>query len=170
MRTSRRRWSVYTTCRSTTRPTRCRGRCGSPPDRIRRRSLPRRRLREPASGSITETRPAGSRFTNALTRSTASVISPIESGRHATSAKTLKRLAEALDARAVIGFEFSSNGRSKHELVALQGRPAPFLDFYCACSRSKTCWLLEPRADSIRTRPSNTSSSRNARMSFSCAR
>ena len=69
--------------------------------------------------SITETRPAGSRFTNALTRSTASVISPIESGRHATSAKTLKRLAEALDARAVIGFEFSSNGRSKHELVAL---------------------------------------------------
>lgn len=50
---------------------------------------------------------------------TASVISRIESGQHATSAKTLKRLAEALDARAVIGFEFSSNGKPKHELVVL---------------------------------------------------
>jgi ribosome-binding protein aMBF1 (putative translation factor) len=50
---------------------------------------------------------------------TASVISRIESGQHATSARTLKRLAEALDARAVIGFEFSSNGKPKHELVVL---------------------------------------------------
>src|SRR5947209_4907703 len=37
---------------------------------------------------------------------TASVISRIESGQHATSARTIKRLAEALGGRAVLGFEF----------------------------------------------------------------
>ena len=52
-------------------------------------------------------------------RTTASVISRIESGQHATSVRTIKRLAEALDARAVIGFEFGSDCGAKHELVAL---------------------------------------------------
>ncbi len=50
---------------------------------------------------------------------TPSVISRIESGQHATSARTLKRLAEALDARAVVGFEFDSSADAKHELVVL---------------------------------------------------
>ena len=39
---------------------------------------------------------------------TKSVISRIESGRHRTSTDTLRRLAEALDGHAVIGFEFDS--------------------------------------------------------------
>jgi ribosome-binding protein aMBF1 (putative translation factor) len=52
-------------------------------------------------------------------RTTPSVISRIESGQHATSARTLKRLAGALDARAVIGFEFAGDGGAKHELVVL---------------------------------------------------
>jgi len=39
---------------------------------------------------------------------TKSVISRIESGQHRTSMDTLRRLAEALDGHAVIGFEFGS--------------------------------------------------------------
>ncbi len=50
---------------------------------------------------------------------TASVISRIESGQHTTSAKTLKRLGEALDGQAVIGFDFGSEKRPKRELVSL---------------------------------------------------
>jgi ribosome-binding protein aMBF1 (putative translation factor) len=50
---------------------------------------------------------------------TPSVISRIESGQHATSAKTLKRLAEALDAHAVLGFDFGSADDPEHELVVL---------------------------------------------------
>ncbi len=50
---------------------------------------------------------------------TASVISRIESGQHATSARTLKRLAEALDAQAVLGFRFGSVAKPQHELVVL---------------------------------------------------
>jgi ribosome-binding protein aMBF1 (putative translation factor) len=50
---------------------------------------------------------------------TASVISRIESGQHASSAKTLKRLGEALGGHAVIGFDFGSAKRPKRELVAL---------------------------------------------------
>lgn len=50
---------------------------------------------------------------------TASVISRIESGQHATSAKTLKRLGEALGGHAVIGFDFGSAKRPKRELVSL---------------------------------------------------
>lgn len=38
---------------------------------------------------------------------TASAVSRIESGQHATSARTLKKLGDALGARAVLGFEFS---------------------------------------------------------------
>ncbi len=50
---------------------------------------------------------------------TASVISRIESGQHATSSRTLKRLAEALDARAVLGFEYGGAESPRHELVVL---------------------------------------------------
>ena len=39
---------------------------------------------------------------------TASVISRIESGQHATSIKTLARLAHALDASAVVGLRYAS--------------------------------------------------------------
>lgn len=50
---------------------------------------------------------------------TPSVISRIESGQHATSSRTLKRLAEALDARAVLGFEYGADANPRHELVVL---------------------------------------------------
>jgi ribosome-binding protein aMBF1 (putative translation factor) len=39
-------------------------------------------------------------------RSTKSVISRIESGRHRTNTDTLRRLAEALGGHAVVGFQF----------------------------------------------------------------
>ena len=48
---------------------------------------------------------------------TASVISRIESGQHRTSTETLRRLAEALEGRAVFGFEF--DGAEDQELVRL---------------------------------------------------
>lgn len=50
---------------------------------------------------------------------TASAISRIESGQHATSAQTLKKLASAFGARAVLGFEFGPAKRPERELVAL---------------------------------------------------
>lgn len=50
---------------------------------------------------------------------TASVISRIESGQHAISSRTLKKLAEALGARAVLGFEFESDEDPERELVVL---------------------------------------------------
>jgi len=50
---------------------------------------------------------------------TASVVSRIESGQRATSARTLKKLAEALEARAVLGFRFGSDAEAQHELVVL---------------------------------------------------
>ncbi|HEY1689175.1 MAG TPA: helix-turn-helix transcriptional regulator [Solirubrobacteraceae bacterium] len=50
---------------------------------------------------------------------TASVISRIESGQHATSARTLKRLAEALDGHALFGFDFGTESEPARELVAL---------------------------------------------------
>jgi len=49
---------------------------------------------------------------------TKSVISRIESGQHRTSTDTLRRLAEALDGHAVIGFEFGS-GSPPSDLVRL---------------------------------------------------
>ena len=49
---------------------------------------------------------------------TASVISRIESGRHVTSFRTLHRLADALEARAVLGFEYHGD-EQQHELVFL---------------------------------------------------
>jgi len=50
---------------------------------------------------------------------TASAISRVESGQHATSPQTLKKLANAFGARAVLGFEFGSAKRPERELVAL---------------------------------------------------
>jgi ribosome-binding protein aMBF1 (putative translation factor) len=50
---------------------------------------------------------------------TASAISRIESGQHATSLAILKKLAAALGARAVFGFEFGSIEEPERELVVL---------------------------------------------------
>jgi ribosome-binding protein aMBF1 (putative translation factor) len=50
---------------------------------------------------------------------TASVISRIESGQHRTSTETLRRLAEALEGHAVLGFEFGTARRPEQELVRL---------------------------------------------------
>ncbi len=50
---------------------------------------------------------------------TKSVISRIESGQHRSGTDTLRRLAEALDGHAVIGFEFDSKQPSDAELVRL---------------------------------------------------
>jgi ribosome-binding protein aMBF1 (putative translation factor) len=50
---------------------------------------------------------------------TKSVISRIESGQHRTSTDTLRRIAEALEGRAVIGFEFESDGARQPDLVRL---------------------------------------------------
>jgi DNA-binding XRE family transcriptional regulator len=50
---------------------------------------------------------------------TASAISRIESGQHVTSARTLKKLGNALGARAVLGFEFGSAEHPERELVVL---------------------------------------------------
>ncbi len=50
---------------------------------------------------------------------TASAISRIESGQHATNARTLMRLAEALDARAVLGFEYGPSTKPQRQLVVL---------------------------------------------------
>ncbi len=51
--------------------------------------------------------------------STASVISRIESGQHRTSTETLRRVAEALEGRALLGFEFTTAGEADRELVTL---------------------------------------------------
>lgn len=48
-----------------------------------------------------------------------SAISRIESGQHATTARTLKKLAEALEARAVVGIEFGPTKHPERELVVL---------------------------------------------------
>lgn len=50
---------------------------------------------------------------------TASAISRIESGQHATSSQTVKKLADAFGARAVLGFEFGSATHPQRELVVL---------------------------------------------------
>jgi ribosome-binding protein aMBF1 (putative translation factor) len=50
---------------------------------------------------------------------TASVISRIESGQHRTSTETLRRLAEALEGNAVVGFEFGTHAQPEREFVAL---------------------------------------------------
>lgn len=50
---------------------------------------------------------------------TKSVISRIESGQHRSGTDTLRRLAEALDGHAVIGFEFDSDDAPRSDLVRL---------------------------------------------------
>lgn len=50
---------------------------------------------------------------------TKSVISRIESGQHRSGTDTLRRLAEALDGHAVIGFEFGSDRPPQADLVRL---------------------------------------------------
>lgn len=50
---------------------------------------------------------------------TASAVSRIESGQHATSPQTVKKLADAFGARAVLGFEFGSVKHPERELVVL---------------------------------------------------
>lgn len=50
---------------------------------------------------------------------TASAISRIESGQHATNAQTLKKLGDAFGVRAVLGFEFGSAEDPERELVVL---------------------------------------------------
>jgi ribosome-binding protein aMBF1 (putative translation factor) len=50
---------------------------------------------------------------------TASAISRIESGQRATNAQTLKKLADALGVRAMIGFEFGPAKKPERELVVL---------------------------------------------------
>ena len=46
-----------------------------------------------------------------------SAISRIESGQHRTTVATLERLAQALDARLVLGFESGSSEAPVHQLV-----------------------------------------------------
>lgn len=50
---------------------------------------------------------------------TKSAISRIESGQHRSSTDTLRRLAEALDGHAVLGFEFDENPAPAADLVRL---------------------------------------------------
>jgi len=50
---------------------------------------------------------------------TASAISRIESGAHATNARTLMRLAGALQARAILGFDYGPTAEPQRELVVL---------------------------------------------------
>ena len=50
---------------------------------------------------------------------TKSVVSRIESGQHRSGTATLRRLAEALDGHAVIGFEFDSARPRTPDLVRL---------------------------------------------------
>jgi ribosome-binding protein aMBF1 (putative translation factor) len=50
---------------------------------------------------------------------TASVISRIESGQHRTSTETIRRLADALEGHAVLGFDFGTADQPAQELVTL---------------------------------------------------
>lgn len=50
---------------------------------------------------------------------TASAISRIESGQHRTSTETIRRLAEALEGHAVLGFEFGTSSQPEQHLVRL---------------------------------------------------
>jgi ribosome-binding protein aMBF1 (putative translation factor) len=50
---------------------------------------------------------------------TASAVSRIESGQHATNAQTLKKLADAFGVRAVFGFEDGTTEQPERELVTL---------------------------------------------------
>lgn len=52
-------------------------------------------------------------------KTTKSVISRIESGQHRTSTETLRRVAEALEGHAIVGFDFGTAGKPNRELVEL---------------------------------------------------
>ncbi len=57
-------------------------------------------------------------------KTTGSVVSRIESGRHPTTARTLKRLFEALEGRLVIGAEFTTpDAGTRQDLVVLDQPP-----------------------------------------------
>jgi transcriptional regulator with XRE-family HTH domain len=48
-----------------------------------------------------------------------SAISRLESGQATISLNTMKRIAEALGGRLVVGIELQNNGKSERELVAI---------------------------------------------------
>ena len=50
---------------------------------------------------------------------TASAVSRIESGQHKTSRETLRKLALALQGRAIIGFDFSTPRHKRRQLILL---------------------------------------------------
>jgi ribosome-binding protein aMBF1 (putative translation factor) len=50
---------------------------------------------------------------------TASAVSRIESGRHATNTRTLMRLAQALDARAILGLQYGPSAHPQREFVVI---------------------------------------------------
>lgn len=50
---------------------------------------------------------------------TKSVISRVDSGHHHSGTDTMRRLAQALDGHAVIGFEFDSAQAAAPDLVRL---------------------------------------------------
>jgi len=55
----------------------------------------------------------------ALVGTSHSAISRIEGGQHKTSVETLRRIAKALDARLVVGFESGPVEKPERELVAI---------------------------------------------------
>jgi hypothetical protein len=59
------------------------------------------------------------------------VVSRIESGRHRTSNETLRRLVEALEGHAVLGFEFNTAGEQKQELSGWNRREAYGMSAAC---------------------------------------
>lgn len=54
-----------------------------------------------------------------IVRTSHSAISRIESGQHKTSVETLRRIAKALDARLVVGFESGPPDQTERELVVI---------------------------------------------------
>ncbi len=50
---------------------------------------------------------------------TASAVSRLESGQHRMSPETLRKLAKAFNARAVMGLDFGTEAQPEQELVAL---------------------------------------------------
>jgi len=55
----------------------------------------------------------------ALVGTSHSAISRIESGQHKTSVETLRRIAKALDARLIVGFESGPVEKPEREFVAI---------------------------------------------------
>ncbi|MEP6954767.1 MAG: helix-turn-helix transcriptional regulator [Solirubrobacteraceae bacterium] len=77
-------------------------------------------------------------------QTTPSVVSRIETRQHATNARTLQRLAAALDARAVVGFEFGPENARERNLVVIWARP-PAVKACCLAAEARygePLWLL----------------------------